>query len=174
MVMHQTDISATDARWGAAMMAPLRIILSALVSGSIASVVSAGTLAVLAITEGNAAARPINATSHWWHGNRASAVRDIDLAHTGVGYATHHASSVLWALLFETLRARGGKTDVLSIARDATIVSATAAAVDYRLMPRRLTPGWELVLSKSSVAAGLVALAAGLTVGGLITARAER
>ena len=76
---------------------------------------------------------------------------------------------MLWALFFEMLRARSSKTDLVSIARDATIVSATAAIVDYGLMPRRLTPGWELAVPKRSIATGLAALAAGLTVRGLIT-----
>jgi hypothetical protein len=147
----------------------LRIFSSALVSGSVASIVSAGALAVLAKSEGNAAARPLNATSHWWHGDGAGSVQEVDLAHTGVGYATHHASSVLWALMFEALRARDTRTDLASIARDAATVSAAATVIDYGVMPRRLTPGWELALPQRSVAVGLAALAAGLTLGGLIT-----
>jgi hypothetical protein len=96
-------------------------------------------------------------------------VREMDLPHTALGYATHHASSVLWGILFEALRARDRKRDPLSIARDATLVSAVAAVIDYGFMPRRLTPGWEIVLPKLSVAAGFAALAVGLAVGGLIT-----
>jgi len=93
----------------------------------------------------------------------------VDVWHTGLGYATHHASSLLWAVLFEALRRRDRHTDAVSVARDATLVSAVAAVLDYGLIPRRLTPGWELVLSKRSVAAGLGAVAVGLTLGGLIT-----
>jgi hypothetical protein len=151
------------------MTEPFRFLSSALISGSVASIVSAAALAAFARVEGKAAAQPLNATSHWWHGDRAAAERNVDLPHTGVGYATHHASSILWAFLFEALRSRNRAADPVSIARDAAIVSATAAVVDYGLIPRRLTPGWELALPKRSVAVGLLALAAGLTVGGLIT-----
>jgi hypothetical protein len=153
------------------MSEPFRILSAALVSGSVASIVSAGALAVLAKNEGKAAVGPINATSHWWHGHRAGSVRELDLPHTGLGYATHHASCILWALLFETLRARDSRTDLASIARDAALVSATATVLDYGVMPRRLTPGWELALTHRSVAGGLAAVAAGLTLGGLLTRR---
>jgi hypothetical protein len=156
------------------MAEPARVLVSAFVSGSITGLVSAGALAALTRMEGQPPAAPINATSHWWHGDRARTARGTDLAHTCLGFATHHASSVLWAVLFEALRARHRKTGVKCIARDAAIVAATAGVVDYMLIPRRLSPGWELVLPARSVAAGLVALAAGLTLGGLITRQFNR
>jgi hypothetical protein len=42
----------------------------------------------------------LNSTSHWLHGDGA-ARETIDIAHTSVGYATHHASAVFWARPFE-------------------------------------------------------------------------
>jgi hypothetical protein len=146
-----------------------RVLTSACLSGSVASIVGAAALTLLSQAEGKRGVRPINATSHWWHGDGAGSVREMDLPHTALGYATHHISSVFWGVLFEALRARDPNTDPLSIARDATLVSAVAAAIDYGVLPRRLRPGWEIVLPKRSVAAGLAALAAGLTLGGLIT-----
>jgi hypothetical protein len=41
------------------------------------------------------------------------------------------------------------------------MTSAIAAVVDYGLTPHRFTPGWELVLSKRSMAAAYLAMAAG-------------
>jgi hypothetical protein len=75
--------------------------LRAAVSGTVASVVMAATLAALARREGKGAAQPLNATSHWLHGEGASTLRHADVTHTALGYATHHASAWLWALLFE-------------------------------------------------------------------------
>lgn len=148
---------------------PARVLASAALSGTVSALVSAATLGVLSRLEGSAAVQPLNATSHWWHGDDAARRTSVDMSHTGVGFATHQASSVFWALLFETLRARGAGNDIGSIARDAAIVSATASAVDYGLVSRHLTPGWELVLPMRSVAAGFVAMALGLTLGGLLS-----
>jgi hypothetical protein len=43
-------------------------------------------------------------------------------------------------------------------------VAGLAYFVDYHLVPRRLTPGWELRLSRRSVALGFVALGVSLAV----------
>ena len=141
----------------------------ALVSGSVASAVSTGALALIARTEGRRAVQPLNATSHWIHGERAGYTRKADMRHTLTGYATHHASAVLWAFVFETLRSARRKNDAVSIAGDAAAVSALAAVVDYGIIPRRLSPGWETVVSPRGVAGGFAALALGLALGGMAT-----
>jgi hypothetical protein len=147
-----------------------RVGLSAILTGTVASVVSAATLALLAKVEGKGALQPVNATSHWLHGDRAAAGRrDGDLAHTAVGYATHHASAVFWALPFEAWLARRPSHTPGELLRDAAIMSAIAAAVDYGAAPQRLTPGWELVLSKRSMAATYAALALGLAAGAALS-----
>jgi hypothetical protein len=145
---------------------------SALISGSVASAVATAALIAMSKLEGKTAVQPVNATSHWLHGSGAGAVRQLDVRHTLLGYVTNHAAAVFWALLFERLRPRRPGDDLLDTAKAAACVSAVAAVVDYGLVPRRLTPGWELALSKRSVAAGFLALAAGLTLGGLLSARA--
>ena len=61
-----------------------------------------------------------------------------------------------------------------AIARDAAAVSAIAAVVDYGLMPKRLTPGWEEPLPIRSVAGGFAGLALGLAIGGFVTQRLRR
>lgn len=144
---------------------------AALVSGSIASVVSGVALAVLARAEGASAAQPLNATSHWLHGDGAGSVRRTDARHTAIGYATHHASAVFWALLFESLRRRPVRADLDDAARAAMATAAIAAVVDYGLMPRRLRPGWLLAVSRPSLAAAFAALAGGLVIGGLASSR---
>lgn len=144
---------------------------NSLVSGSIASVVSAAVLSGLAKAEGKSAVQPINATSHWLHGEEAGKVTQLDAGHTGAGYATHHAACVLWASLFETIRSQAADGGPASIVRNAALVSAVAAVVDYGLVPRRLTPGWEGPLPIRSVAGGFAGLALGLAIGGLVTGR---
>ena len=142
----------------------LKTLGRAAVSGTAASIASFLALAASAKVEGRDALRPVNATSHWLHGPEAAAVSDGDLAHTGLGYATHHAATLFWATLFEVWTARRPRTP-LSLARDAAAVAAIAAAVDYLATPKRFTPGWEYVLSKRSMSLAYAALGAGLALG---------
>jgi hypothetical protein len=144
------------------------IIRSALVTGTVASVVCAGALALLAKTEKKSALQPVNATSHWLNGAQAADRNSADAAHTLVGYATHHASAVFWALPFQAWLNIRPPRSTLELVRDATIMSGIAAAVDYRVVPRRFTPGWELALSKASLFAAYAALAIGLFAGARI------
>lgn len=147
----------------------VRVGLSALITGAVASAASAVSLALLAKAEGKGALEPVNATSHWLHGNPDAVRRDADLVHTAVGYATHHASAVFWALPFEAwLAARPPRTPAMLL-RDAAVMSAIAAAVDYGMAPKRLTPGWELVISKRSMAAAYGMLALGLAAGAALS-----
>ena len=132
-----------------------------LVSGSLASLASALTLAAASRREGHSAPRPLNATSHWLHGDSAAACEGADWRHTGVGYATHHTATMLWAAFFEALRTYSSRSDAAAVVRDAAIASTTAAIVDYTITPHRLTPGWELALSKRSMALAYAAMAAG-------------
>ena len=146
----------------------LRIGLSALVTGTAASVVSTAALALLARGEGKSVFQPTNATSHWLHGDSAALHREPDAAHTLIGYATHHASALFWAVPFEVwLAARPPRTSA-GLLRDACAMSAIAAAIDYGVTPKRLMPGWELVLSKGSMAATYGAMALGLAAGALL------
>ena len=139
----------------------------AAISGTAASLTSTVALAVAARAAGRGALQPINATSHWLHGPRAGDVRAGDLAHTGVGYATHHAATIFWATMFEALIARRRPASPLPLLRDAAVTATVAAAVDYLATPKRLTPGWEYVLSRRSMAFVYAAMGAGLAIGAL-------
>lgn len=143
--------------------------VSALVTGSVASVISALALAAMARSEGRSAFQPINATSHWLHGDRAGDQRAPDLAHTALGYTTHHASAIFWAVPFEAWLATQPPRSGVGLLRDAAALSAVAAVVDYGIAPKRLTPGWELAVSKRSMFGAFASLAVGLAAGALIS-----
>ena len=128
-----------------------------LVSGSVLSAVTAGALALLARAEGRGALQPVNATSHWYRGSAAGRVRAADARHTLLGLVTHHAASVFWAGIFQAARRQHpARAPVV----DALAVSALAAIVDYGLVPKRLTPGWEKALPRRAVALAYAAMAA--------------
>jgi len=129
-----------------------------LLSGTIASLAMAAALGAMARREGKSAIRSINATSHWYHGAKAGRARRADLPHTAVGFATHYGASLFWAALFEALRRRiPGRAPFRAAA-----VSALAAVVDYGLVPKRLTPGWERVLPPEAIALAYFAMALAL------------
>jgi len=69
--------------------------------GTVASVVSTVSLGLLARADGKGALQPVNATTHWLNEKRVGSFTGADIAHTVVGYATHHAATVFWAVLFE-------------------------------------------------------------------------
>ncbi len=146
----------------------------ALTSGTIASATSTIALALLARMEGKGAFQPVNSTSHWRNGEQAASWRNADLAHTAVGYATHHAATVFWAVLFERWLGMRRPAAALPLVRDALAMSAVAAAVDYGATPKRFTPGWEFVLSKRSMAVAYAAMALGLAAGAWINRRATK
>ncbi len=145
----------------------------AVISGTVASVVSSASLGLLARAEGKGVLQPVNATSHWLNGRKAAAVEGADVTHTVVGYATHHAATVFWAVLFEGLIGARRPLGALPILQYAAATAAIAAAVDYGATPRRFTPGWEFVLSKRAMAAAYVAMAAGLAASALVTRRRD-
>lgn len=145
------------------------IAASALITGSVASVVTALALGLLARAEGRSGVQPLNATSHWLHGDDAARVQKADVAHTGVGCATHHASAMFWAAQLEAwLQASPPQSPTALVGR-AAAVSALAAVVDYAIAPKRLTPGWEHVLSKPSMVGAFASLALGLAAGATVS-----
>jgi hypothetical protein len=132
--------------------------------GSFASALAAGGSAR---AEGRGALQPLNATSHWLHGERAGRVRRFDVAHTGVGLVTHIASALFWAVPYSLWLQRKPERSAEEIIVGGAATAAMAATVDYLAMPRRLTPGWELALSRRSIGITFVALALGLAGGAL-------
>lgn len=127
----------------------LEILARAALSGSAVSIASTVALALAAKAEGRHPVRPTNATGHWFRGDEAAASRAFDAKHTVLGLATHEGASVFWAAIFQAFQKLGPRR---SAAFDAVGVSALAAFVDYVVVPKRLTPGWEKVVSPRSIA----------------------
>lgn len=139
-----------------------------LVAGTAASVLSAAALAVAGSRENGAAAAPVNAISHWFWDRRALRQDGATWRFTLTGYLVHHAASVFWA----TLHARAwgmrpeAKRPAAAVAGAAT-AAGVACFVDYRLTPRRLTPGFEHRLSSPALLAVYTCFAIGLAIGSM-------
>lgn len=144
-------------------------------TGTIASVLSTAALAICGRCENGSAHGPTNATSHWFWGDRAIREDRASARYTLVGYAIHHASATLWAVVYERLFGRlGDRRELLPAAASATLVSGAACLVDYRLTPPRLHPGFEKRLSVGSLALVYAAFGAGLLAGSLARSRTRR
>lgn len=139
-----------------------------------AGLASQAMLFAASLAERQSPLRPINATSHWLWGAEAGLHEGADLRHTAVGALTNQSAAAFWGTLFALhLAARPGH-HASAILRDAAVMGLIAATVDYGLIPRRLTPGWELALSRRSVALTMMATAAGLALGGIAARATER
>jgi hypothetical protein len=136
-----------------------------------ASLVSLSTTAVLAVVaqrQGRHPLRVVNSTSRWWVGDHGARTTALDGRHTATGFAIHSAASLLWAAVFETVRATGPRRPVWV---DAAALTGLAAWVDYACVPRRLRPGWEKVVTPGGIALAYGTMALALVAGSLAVPR---
>ena len=129
-----------------------------------------GTLAAAAVTlvasiasrrATGAYASALNAASHFLWGDRAARRHAYSWKYTGIGFAANYGASVFWALFYELL-GRGKRRSAKHALRDGALVSALAYVVDYHVVPKRLTPGFELRLPSRALSGIYAALAVGL------------
>jgi hypothetical protein len=156
-------------------MSKLRQILGrALIAGSVASVTSGAALALRGRSDTGGIYAPLNAPSHWIWGERAIWQGGPSLRHTATGFAIHHASSVFWAVQHEAVHSRDPAKRVAAHLRDAALTTALAAWVDLRLVPDRLTPGFQRRLSGPSLLLVYGMFAFGLALGSYLARSGER
>jgi hypothetical protein len=136
--------------------------MRALVSGALAAaaVTLVASLATRRATGSSAAA--LNATSHFLWGERAARQDRYSTKYTAIGFVANLGASVFWALFYEALRQRRRRGAARAL-RDGALVSGLAYVVDYHVVPKRLTPGFELRLSRAALSAVYAALALGLS-----------
>ena len=147
---------------GATVRPESKMIRRALLSGTLAAgaVTLAASFAARRATGSSAAA--LNATSHFLWGERAAREDDYSLKYTATGFAANYGASVFWALFYEFL-AQGKPRSRTRALVDGALVSAAAYVTDYHLVPKRLTPGFELRIPRMALALVYAALALGLS-----------
>lgn len=137
-----------------------RTLCRTLSSGTGASLLSTAAVAVMSWRHTGSAVSGTNATSHWLWGERAKRRRQPSWKYTLPGYVVHHASAMFWAVFFEHATRRTRSPAKLAGAAATTAV--VAYAVDYHVVPRRLTPGFESRLPKGGLIIAYAAFTAGL------------
>ena len=146
---------------------------SAILSGGLASAVSTLALAWRGQRDAGAAAAALNAPSHWlW--KRALQQDRVSLQYTFSGMVIHHLSAIFWATLYERLGPEKRMRSARAAIRDAAVVTGLAACVDLKMVPERLTPGFQHHLSHSSLCTVYVAFATGLALAALLAASRTR
>ena len=142
---------------------------SATLTGAVAACTTGATVTSMGKRDSGSAAAPLNATSHIAWGESAGQVETVDAKHTLLGSVIHLGACMFWATVYERWFGRAAERGNIATALVGAGVVATAAYVtDYRLVPKRFTPGWEQRLSGESLAATYVVLALTLPLRGLL------
>ncbi len=141
-------------------------------AGSLASLLSTAVLTVSGRREAGSPFAPTNAISHWIWGDHAAGHDEASKRHTLVGYAIHHGASTLWGILYEKCCGDLVRKNRLgSAAAGAAAVAGLACFVDYELTPKRLRPGYEMRLPRSSIFWVYAAVASGFLLSSVLESR---
>lgn len=147
-------------------------IRDALLVGSVASLTSLAGLALRSRAEDGRPWPSVNAPSHWLWGNVALRQDEASWRYTLTGLLIHHASSGFWGVLHEKLLCTDGEVKPAGcLIRDAALTTAVAAWVDLRLVPHRLTPGFQRRLSSASLFGVYALFGIGLALGSHLASR---
>ncbi len=141
-----------------------------LMSGAIGSLASTAALSLAGQKEIGSTLGPINVISRWIWGDRTAHHHEASLRYTATGYAIHHASATLWAIVYEKLCERPQQALPARIGGGLG-VAAMACFCDYQLTPYRLQPGYEKHLSAPSLALVYASFGLALAVRGALARR---
>jgi len=153
---------------------PALVTPTTLSSGLAATALSLAALAWRGRADAGSAAAPLNAVSHMLWGDESLRRDDATARHTAVGGVLHAASALFWARVYDWVRAQRAAPTATSAVADAAVLTLVAAVVDLKLVPRRLTPGFERRLTPGSLTAVYAAIGAGLAAGGWLASRRGR
>lgn len=132
----------------------------ALRSAKTAAIATAATSAVLMLASRSEIGSPwaaFNSICHMVDGDDRDFPHEFSARETLLGAGLNASAIGTWAVLYEGLL---GGVPLPSSSFWAAVATAGIWLVDYRLVPKRFTPGFENRLSKRSIALAYLALAA--------------
>jgi hypothetical protein len=138
---------------------------AALFAGSVAALCSSAVVTLCGHLENRRALAPHNGPAQWIYGTQAAHRREVSCSHTLVGYAIHHLSSVWWAYVQRRLFPARHARSVAAHLGQGAITAVMANIVDYKVVPKRLQPGFEKHISRTSLVAVYAAFGVGLALG---------
>ncbi len=119
------------------------------VSGNAAGLLMAVAIGAVSQTVTGRSAPGFNTISHMVWGERAARQPDWSPGYTGIGLVLNQLACLFWAGCYEAMDHRQTDLPARPVILACT-VSALAYLVDYHVVPRRLTPGFELVFPRRS------------------------
>lgn len=147
---------------------PQRLLADTLITGVIADAAALPVVALLGARDSGSAIGPLHAATQVVS-PQAGKLQQASLRYTPLGLGINIGAGLWWALvlqlLFGRMTRRGGAGNAM-LAGAAT--AALAYIADYKLLPRRLTPGWEHHMSWRSVSISLATLGLGLGAGAYV------
>ena len=117
--------------------------------------------------------QPLNTVAHVLVGSRAFYVREAHPLVTPVGIVVHALSLVIWGVLFSS---GTGQRRGVWLWVGAVVFAIAVGVIDFLVLPARLSPGFETVLTRGEVIVvyALMAAAMGMAAGSLRHAKTER
>lgn len=115
--------------------------------GLVAAAATAGALVGFGWARG-APLQPLNTVAHVLVGSRAFYVRGLDPLVTPAGMLVHVVSLVAWGMLFSLASGRARVAGAWVI---AFLFATVVAVIDFVVLPERLSPGFEAMLSTGEV-----------------------
>lgn len=134
-------------------------------AGSAATALTTATILCLGHERDTSMWAPLNAVSHITFGDEAAQHTELSAKYTGTGTALNTAAIFSWAAVHAGVMRMLPRQDLPSAIGAGAAVAAGAYVIDYYVVPRRLTPGFEKRLSGRSLFWIYSALAAGLAAG---------
>lgn len=142
------------------------------VPGTLAGAVSLAAVAVQGRRDSGSALAPINASSHVIWGEEAAQVETITARHTLPGLMINIGAGFFWAFTFQKLfGASADRRGTATALAGGAATAALAYTLDYKLLPRRLSPGWEQRISKRSLLMSLGAMGLAIGIGSALSRR---
>jgi hypothetical protein len=136
-------------------------------TGAVATTATTVAVALLGKDENGSATSAINAVSHMLWGEEATATDQLDAKHTLAGAGLNAAAVTAWAGLHEFMLPRHQKPAASRALLAGAATAAIAYVVDYHVVPKRFTPGFEERLSRKALFGVYAVLAVGLALGSL-------
>lgn len=168
--LHMTKCREMETR----MKSLANVCRDSLLPAAVAGVAVLGTLALAGRRDSRSAIAPINASSHVIWGDDAAQIEQPTLRHTVPGVAINLGAVFWWAFIFRFLFGRVADRGPLPALAAGASTMTLAWLLDYKVLPRRLTPGWELRISDRSLFAALAVMGAGLGLGAILSTARER
>ena len=149
------------------------LVADAAASGAIATLTTTAAIVIVGHQRDESAWAPLNAVSHILWGDEAATHTERSLTYTASGAALNASAMMSWGAVYAALlRMMPRRTPAAAIGVGVA-TAALAYVIDYHLVPRRFTPGFEKRLTGGEMTWVYAALAIGLAAGAVATAPAS-